>query len=197
MPVDFDSYIERFNKALQAVSREAVQKVADLLAEARHRQSMVFLIGNGGSGAAASHACEDLAKGTLRDFERQRRLRALSLTDNTPAILAWANDEGYERVFVEQLRTYARPGDLLIAISGSGNSPNVLEAVRWANRNGLKTIGVTGYDGGKLYREAQVQLHVPVNDMGIAEAVHGVLFHYLVADLVERFAGEDGLAAQS
>ena len=94
----------------------------------------VFVCGNGGSGSNASHFCEDLGKGTLRredfDNDRKKRLRILSLTDNTPYILAWGNDEGFDRVFVEQLKNLARPGDLLIAISGSGNSPNVLRAVR-------------------------------------------------------------------
>src|SRR5206468_4902093 len=89
------------------------------------------------------------------DDDAQPRLRILSLTDNTPYILAWANDEGFERVFAEQLKNLAGPGDLLIAISGSGNSPNILRAVEWANRNGLATFGLTGYSGGKLRPLAQ------------------------------------------
>ena len=111
----------------------------------------VFICGNGGSGANASHFCEDLGKSSLdpRDFnnDEMTRLKVLSLTDNTPYILAWGNDEGFERIFVEQLKNFASPGDMLISISGSGNSPNVLRAVEWANSHGLTTWGVTGFDG--------------------------------------------------
>src|SRR5207245_9014145 len=126
----------------------------------------VFVIGNGGSGSNASHLCEDLGKCTLRredfDNDRKKRLKILSLTDNTPYILAWANDEGFDRVFIEQLKNLGSPGDLLVAISGSGNSPNILRAVDWANRNGLKTIGCTGFDGGTHKTLATDVLHVPL-----------------------------------
>jgi D-sedoheptulose 7-phosphate isomerase len=154
---------------------------------------MVFLIGNGGSGSNASHFCEDAGKCTLRpadyDNDAKPRLRILSLTDNTPYILAWANDEGFERVFAEQLKNLASPGDLLIAISGSGNSPNILRAVEWANRNGLKTFGCTGYTGGKLRSLAQQGLHVPLDDMGVVETIHLAAFHWVVGDLARRMAG--------
>src|SRR5690606_15345673 len=147
----------------------------------------VFIIGNGGSGANASHLCEDLGKGTLTDFDNQKRLKVLSLTDNTPYILAWANDTDYERVFVEQLKNFAQPGSLLIAISGSGNSPNVLRAVEYANENGIRTFGISGYDGGRLKHLCQQNLHVPSFDMGAVESVHMVLFHYVLNTLKERF----------
>ena len=134
------------------------------------------VIGNGGSGSNASHFCEDAGKCTIRredfDNDAKPRLRVLSLTDCTPYITAWANDEGYERVYAEQLKNLASPGDLLIAISGSGNSPNILRAVEWANRNGLSTFGLTGYSGGKLREMAQQNLHVPLDDMGVVETIH-------------------------
>jgi D-sedoheptulose 7-phosphate isomerase len=129
--------------------------------------------------------CEDLGKGTLHDFEGQKRLKVMSLTDNAPYILAWANDEGYERIFVEQLKNFAEPGALLIAISGSGNSANVLRAVEYANANGMTTFGVTGYDGGQLKHISQKCLHVPSYNMGAVEAVHGIVFHYLVEALYQ------------
>ena len=149
----------------------------------------VFICGNGGSGANASHLCEDLAKCTLRDFENQKRLKVLSLTDNTPAILAWGNDEGYDRIFVEQLKNFASPGDLLLAISGSGNSPNILKAVEWSNRHGLITVGITGFGGGKLRTLAHHSLHAAVDDMGIAESLHQVVFHWIIDDLYRRLSG--------
>src|SRR5205814_7764198 len=125
----------------------------------------IFVIGNGGSGSNASHFCEDVGKCTIpiADYDRDiPRIRILSLTDNTPYILAWANDAGFERIFAEQLKNLASPGDLLIAISGSGNSPNILRAVEWANKNDLKTFGCTGFEGGKLRQLAHRGLHVPL-----------------------------------
>ena len=141
------------------------------------------------AGANASHLCEDLAKCTLRDFENQKRLKVLSLTDNTPAILAWGNDEGYDRIFVEQLKNFASPGDLLLAISGSGNSPNILKAVEWSNSHGLITVGITGFGGGKLRTLAHHSLHAAVDDMGIAESSHQVVFHWIIDDLYRRLSG--------
>src|SRR5262249_30969949 len=119
---------------------------------------------------------------------KKRRLKVLSLTDNTPYILAWANDEGYERIFVEQLKNLATAGDLVIAISGSGNSPNVLRAVEWANAHGLETFGLTGFDGGKLRQVAQCGLHVSNYDMGMVESIHLVLFHWVLDNLYARIS---------
>ncbi|HAK93593.1 MAG TPA: phosphoheptose isomerase [Planctomycetes bacterium] len=195
--MDFAAYRRWFAEVLERIDAGAVEAIADLFARARAEGRTVFVIGNGGSAANASHFCEDLVKGTLRDFDRQRRLKVLSLTDNAAAIMAWANDEGYERVFVEQLRTYAAPGDLLLAISGSGNSPNVTEAAAWANDHGMITIGLTGFDGGALARMARHNLRVPIDNMGAAEAAHDVVFHYLVETLCGRFAHEDGIPPRS
>lgn len=140
----------------------------------------VYVIGNGGSGANSSHVCEDLGKGTVINDQQTKRLKIVSLTDNTSYILAWANDASYERIFVEQLRNLGEPGDLLIAISGSGNSPNVLRAVEWANDNGIETFGITGYSGGQLKQLAQRVLHIDLDDMGIVETLHMVAFHWVV-----------------
>ncbi len=180
-------YLERFFAAARAVDVAEVESLADAVEQAYREHRCVFVIGNGGSGANASHLCEDLGKGTLVDFENQKRLKIISLTDNTPYILAWANDTSYERIFVEQLKNLASPADLLIAISGSGNSPNVLRAVEYANANGLRTFGVTGYDGGQLRQITHQCFHVPCMDMGICETVHIVFFHYLMEALRERF----------
>ena len=181
-------YVAATAALLDEVDPGEVQALVDAIVDAYRADAFVFIIGNGGSAASASHLCEDLGKGTLTDLERQRRLRAISLTDSMPYILAWANDEGYERIFVEQLKNLAQPGALLIAISGSGNSPNVLRAVEYANEHGMRTFGVCGYDGGALKRAAQQSLHVRSDDMGMVEAVHGVVFHYLVDALRAAFA---------
>lgn len=186
--MDLKQYCDVFGAEMARVDAAAVARLADAIEEAYRAGRMVFVIGNGGSGANASHLCEDLGKGTLRDFENQKRLRIISLTDNTPYILAWGNDTSFDRVFSEQLKNLASPGDLLIAISGSGNSPNILRAVEYANSIGMKTFGVSGYDGGKLLSLASDNWHVACNNMGMAEAVHGVVFHYLTEELARRFA---------
>ncbi len=181
-------YLERVCEEVRKIDRTQVQNVCDLIEQRYRSGRFVFIIGNGGSGSTASHLCEDLAKCTLRDFNGQRRLRVLSLTDNTPWVTAVANDINYESIFLEQLKNLASPGDLLLAISGSGNSPNILRAVEWANANGLETLGITGFDGGKLGKIAGHSLHVAVDDMGIVESCHLVVFHWMIDDLNRRFA---------
>lgn len=181
------AYLDDVSRVTRLVDPKEVEGLIDLLTDAYTKGRFVFLAGNGGSGSNASHLCEDLGKGTVVDFERQKRLRVLSLTDNTPYILAWANDTSFDRVFVEQLKNLAEPGAILIAISGSGNSPNILKAVEYANAHGMTTVGMTGYDGGKLAKRAQFRFHVPSNNMGIVEAVHAILFHHILDTLRERF----------
>src|SRR6266498_712486 len=130
---------------MQSADQTLLQKFLSADQEGRR----VYLFGNGGSAACASHFAEDLAKGTVKD-PGQKRLRVMSLTDSTPFITALGNDCGYETIFLEQLRTHAVAGDIALGISGSGNSPNVLNAISWANENELYTVGVTGFDGGRL-----------------------------------------------
>src|SRR5437660_9166821 len=183
-------FLNRVAAELERINPAEVQKLADLMWERYTAGRFVFVIGNGGSGSNASHFCEDIGKGTLArkffDDATKRRVKILSLTDNTPYILAWGNDEGFDRVFVEQLKNLASPGDLLIAISGSGNSPNILRAVEWANTHGLRTFGCTGYSGGKLRALTHGGLHVPVDDMGTVESIHLAAFHWVVGDLARR-----------
>jgi len=186
--MDFKQYVEVLDAVIETLDLDAIERLAGAIEDAYRSGRFVYIIGNGGSGANASHLCEDLGKGTLTDFDRQKRLKVISLTDNAAYLLAWGNDTNFDRVFVEQLKNIASPGDLLIAISGSGNSPNVLRAVEYANKAGLKTYAVTGYDGGRLLELAQDALHVKSFNMGIVEAVHGVVFHFLTDILKTRFA---------
>jgi len=184
--MEVGAYLDRVREEIDRLSHDEIEKFADLVYERYQNGRFVFIIGNGGSGANASHLCEDLGKSTVKDFESQKRLKVMSLTDNTPYILAWANDTSYDRVFVEQLKNFAGEGDLLIAISGSGNSPNILRAVDWANDHGLTTLGVTGFSGGKLKQIAHHGLHCPIDDMGIVESLHLVAFHYVLDDVYGR-----------
>ena len=190
--LDAQSFLARVAQELGRVDPGQVKALADAMYDCYQKDRFIFLIGNGGSGSNASHFSEDVGKGTLRredyDDDRKRRFRIVSLTDHTPYILAWGNDEGFERVFVEQLKNLASPGDLLIAISGSGNSPNVLRAVEWANKHDLKTFGCTGFSGGKLKTLAQQNLHVPLDDMGIVESIHLTAFHWVIDNLHARIS---------
>ena len=187
------AFLQRVAEETTKIDPAEVQTLADVMYSAYQAGRFIFVIGNGGSGSNASHFCEDVGKGTLKlpddlTNDGKKRFRILSLTDNTPYILAWGNDEGFDRVFVEQLKNLASPGDVLIAISGSGNSKNILSAVEWANRNGMTTVGCTGFTGGKLRGLAHKGLHVPLDDMGIVETVHLAAFHWVVDDLHRRIS---------
>ncbi len=187
--MNFSEYTDYTLKAVASVDSGEVDRFIDSLLDAFERGGTIFVIGNGGSAANASHFAQDLAKGTLAHPEQEKRFRALSLTDNLPFISALGNDEGYENIFVQQLRTFADPDDLLVAISGSGNSPNILRAIDFAKEKGMKTIGVTGFDGGKLRERADEGVHVPLDDMCTSESVHSVIFHYVILELKDRIAG--------
>ena len=185
-----DAYLRRLNEELDRIDRAALVRWAELIYHAWEQDRFVFLIGNGGSGLTASHFCEDLGKGTIRDGDRhdetRKRLKVLSLTDNAGWIMAVGNDWSYDEIFVQQLMNYGSAGDVLIAISGSGNSPNVLRAVDWANRHGLTTFGLTGYDGGQLKQRQQDGLHVALDDMGMVESIHMCLHHWVLNDVFAR-----------
>jgi D-sedoheptulose 7-phosphate isomerase len=185
-----DAYLQRLNDEVSRIDRAAMQRWADLIFRAWENGRFVFIFGNGGSGTTASHMAEDLGKSTLheRDLkdESKKRLKVLSLTDNAGWLMAVGNDLAYDQIFVQQLMNYGQPGDVLIAISGSGNSPNVLNAVDWANRHGLKTFGLTGYGGGKLRQMQQDGLHVALDDMGMVESIHLCLFHWVLNDVHAR-----------
>ena len=178
-------YLAKVTELLPQMT-EASDALVDALARAFEEGSTVFLAGNGGSAAAASHFGQDLAKGTLENMKAKRRFRVMPLTDNIGYITALANDEGYESIFEVQMRAFAEPGDYLVAVSGSGNSPNILRAVDYAHETGMTVVGVTGYDGGKLREKSDVSVHVPLWDMGMTEAIHGVLFHLAMAMLRAR-----------
>lgn len=187
-------YMSRLHQELDRVEHAEIQQMADLIYEAWENEKFVYIFGNGGSGTTATHMSEDLGKSSLREKdlhdESKKRLKVMSLTDNLGWIMAVGNDLAYDQIFVQQLMNYGSAGDLVIAISGSGNSPNVLNAVDWANRHGLKTFGLTGYSGGKLRQMAQAGLHVPLTDMGMVESIHLCLFHWVLNDVFARINHE-------
>ena len=170
-------YKEKSRAVVEAIPDAAVAQLITLLRNAREADRNIFLCGNGGSAATASHFSTDLGKGA--SMGREKRFKVISLAENLSWITATANDTDYSRVFVEQLRNYAQPGDLLIAFSGSGNSSNVISAVDWANQNGLVTAGVTGRPGGRLGQIAQYPVFVESSHMAFIEDAHFVIQHIL------------------
>ena len=185
-----DQYLKRINDELARIDPNDMQRWADHVFRAWENEKFVYIIGNGGSGTTATHMSEDLGKSSLRQEDLQdeskKRLKVLSLTDNLGWIMAVGNDLSYDQIFVQQLMNYGQPGDLLIAISGSGNSPNILAAVDWANHHGLTTFALTGYSGGKLKEMQQDGLHVVLDDMGMVESVHLALYHWVLNDVFAR-----------
>lgn len=175
-------YLDEVVAAAKAVDLREVEKAVAVLEAAYREGRSVFVIGNGGSAANAMHFAQDLSKGSVPDLEG-KRFRVMSLADNVSMITALANDVGYERVFDLQLRQFAQAGDILVALSGSGKSPNILKAVEYAKAQSLKVMGLTGFDGGQLMKRSDVRLHVPLKDMCKSEAVHAILLH-MIADLL-------------
>jgi D-sedoheptulose 7-phosphate isomerase len=172
-----DTYLNAVARTLEELPRGPLEAIAQALWETYQRDSTIIVCGNGGSAATASHFACDLLKWTVAPG--RRRVRALALTDNIPVMTAWSNDKSYEALFVEQLISHYRPGDLIFAISGSGNSPNVLQAITWANQHDAPTAGLSGFDGGKLAQLARYSLCVDNHSMPQVEDAHSAVCHAL------------------
>jgi len=164
-------------EAIEHIDLEKVTQAIEWFREARAAGRSIFVCGNGGSASTASHFACDMVKGA--SFDRPTRFRILALTDSLPTLTAYSNDVGYDVVFVEQLRNFAQAGDLFMAISGSGNSPNVVRAMEYANQVGCRTMALTGRDGGRLGPMAQLNIQVPVLHMGRIEDAHMVVCHMI------------------
>jgi D-sedoheptulose 7-phosphate isomerase len=179
-----ESYRSRVLDAISSLDLAKVDQAIAWFREARDNNRHIFVCGNGGSASTASHFACDIVKGA--SFERQQRFRILALTDSLPTLTAYSNDVCYECVFEEQLRNFAQRDDIVMAISGSGNSPNVVRAVEYGNQIGSKTIALTGRDGGKLGPLAQLNIHVPAEHMGRIEDAHLVVCHMIAYHFMEN-----------
>ena len=151
------------------------------LVEARDNQKKIYIMGNGGSSSTASHFTSDLLKTSI--LKNKKRFKAFSLSDNMPVISAWSNDSSYEHIFQEQLENFLDKGDVVIAISGSGNSKNILNAIEHAKKFGALTISLTGKDGGKLAKISQINLNIEEEDMLSIETGHLLICHLLTTML--------------
>jgi D-sedoheptulose 7-phosphate isomerase len=169
-------YFEELQRVVMHIPHGTINRVADALVRANELGKMVYLFGNGGSAALASHLACDLGKGTAY-CEGGRRFRVLALTDNLPTMTAWANDSSYDDVFSEQLKNFVQKRDLAIAISGSGNSNNVLNALKVAREAGATTVGISGFQGGRMKALCDICAVVPSTDMQIIEDMHVAMAH--------------------
>jgi len=170
-----EDHINEVRAVLSQIPISAVERVVGIILDAYDAGGHVYVVGNGGSATNASHFACDLSKATI--VEGRARLRVTSLADNIALLTAWANDTSYERVFSEQLTNVLNPGDVVIAISASGNSPNVVSAVLAARLMRASTIALVGFAGGRLLEAVDAAIHVPSNDYGVVEDCHSVIEH--------------------
>jgi len=170
-------YTSRLNEILNALPADKFIEINNVLQDARETGKQIFVIGNGGSAAAASHMVCDFGKNTRQPGKN--RMRAICLNDNVPSVMAYANDEGYDVIFSEQLLALGKAGDVLIAISGSGNSANILKALETARQMQIKVIGLTGFQGGKMKALTDICLVVSSDSMEMIEDVHLIINHIL------------------
>jgi D-sedoheptulose 7-phosphate isomerase len=181
-------YLAQLKAVLDRLPLDGIDRVVEAIEGAHAAGRQIFIIGNGGSAATASHMMNDLCKGTLghKGDASWKRFRVIALTDNVSLMTAWANDTNYDRVFSEPLKNLAQQGDLLVAISASGNSPNIVAAVEAAKQLGVQVIGLTGCGGGKLAKMADVLFIVPSDGYGPVEDVHMILDHIITGYLYEK-----------
>lgn len=177
-------YFEKEKAALDAISKEDLNTLMNVLVQAKNDDKTIFIMGNGGSAATASHYVCDFNKGI--SYGKDKMFKFICLNDNIPTMMAYANDLSYADVFVGPLKNFMQAGDIVIGISGSGNSENVVRAIQYANENGGVTVGITGYSGGKVKQMSKYNVHVPVDDMQITEDLHMVLDHCMMKILCTK-----------
>jgi D-sedoheptulose 7-phosphate isomerase len=171
-------YLNELKDLLDIFPHDRFVQIGQILIDAFNNEKHVFIMGNGGSGSTASHFACDINKGSC--FELEKKFKVICLNDNVPTILAYANDLSYDNIFVEQLKNFLQSGDVVIGISGSGNSKNVLLALSYAKEKGANTIGLSGFDGGRLAHIADVPFVAAINDMQKVEDVHMIVVHMLM-----------------
>jgi len=173
------AYFQTLARTIPQLPYSSIQQIISTILHAFEEDRSMFVFGNGGSAATASHVMCDLNKGTIAS-NGSRRLRVISLTDNVPSLTAWANDAGYEHVYSEQLKNFVQAGDIAFAISGSGNSPNILEALRTARKLGAVTIGIAGNHGGKMKAFCDICAVVPSDNIQVVEDLHHAIAHSIL-----------------
>jgi D-sedoheptulose 7-phosphate isomerase len=183
------NYFDRVSETLKLLDTEAITKFIEQLLIAREEEKNIFIFGNGGSAASASHVTGDFLKGISYNLNKRFRIRCLN--DNISGMMAISNDLSYEEIFIEQLKAFLDKEDLVIGISGSGNSANVVKAMDYARSKGAKTVAFCGYKGGKIKDISDLVIHAPIYDMEITEDIHIIIFHAIKQVLMKRLKGDD------
>jgi D-sedoheptulose 7-phosphate isomerase len=184
-----DWYIDLVKQALDDLNREEIDNLIEAFYTTYQNGGNIYTFGNGGSGASASHAAGDFLKGA--SYGLDQRFKMICLNDNLPSMMAIANDIGWDDIFVEPLKNFLSEKDLVIGISGSGNSKNVVKAIDYANAKGATTVALTGFKGGKINEMAKVPVHVPVMDMEVTEDIHMVIFNIVKKEMMSRLMGDN------
>ncbi len=184
----FSNYFEKVSETLAKIDIRAISKFIDRIYECYNRGNTIYIFGNGGSAATASHVAGDFMKGI--SFGLEKRFKVLCLNDNIPSLTAISNDLTYDEVFYEQLKTFLRKDDVVIGISGSGNSPNIIKSLNYAKGLGATVVGFCGYKGGKLKELADILILAPVSDMEVTEDIHIIIFHSIKQVLNRKLKGE-------
>ena len=185
-------YIELEKKTLDRLDVDAINDAMNIIMQAYEGKHNIYIFGNGGSSATASHFQNDFNKGLSEYVEKKFRFQCLN--DNMATIMAIANDIGFEEVFRFQLKNKLEEGDIVVAISGSGNSKNVINAVEYAKEQGNKIIGLTGYSGGKLKELSDISLHAPINSMQVTEDIHMIFDHLMMSMFYQHLCGKNHLS---
>jgi len=181
---DIHDYLELVRATLKRMNKASIERFVEILLDCYKKGRTIFIFGNGGSGANASHFCGDLVKGL--SYGSLKRFRAICLNDNISTLMAVANDISYDDIFMEQLKNFAQEGDVVIGISGSGNSENVVRAFEYASSVGAVTVALCGFDGGKIKRIAKLSIHAEIDDMEVSEDVHLVIAHCVKRMIMKR-----------
>lgn len=171
-------YFSKLKDTIDKVSIDDLNTLMNVLVQSKEAGTTIFIMGNGGSSATASHFVCDFNKGV--SLNKEKKFKFMSLNDNIPSMMAYANDMSFEEIFIEQLKSFFKKGDTVIGISGSGNSMNVVKALRFANENEGITVGLTGYSGGEIKNISKYNVHIPIDDMQISEDLHMVLNHCMM-----------------
>jgi len=184
----FSNYFEKVSDTLGKIDIPAIGKFIDRIYECYEKGNTIYVFGNGGSAATASHVAGDFMKGI--SFGLEKRFKVICLNDNIPSITAISNDLTYDEVFYEQLKTFLKKDDIVIGISGSGNSANVVKALNYAKKFGSTVVGFCGYKGGKIKELADILILAPVSDMEVTEDIHILIFHAIKQVINKKLKGE-------
>lgn len=177
-------YIDELKKALDIFPHSEFESFIEILLQAYNNDKRIFVMGNGGSASTASHWMCDINKGC--SIENKKRFKMICLNDNVAVLMAYANDISYEDIFAEQLKNFFISGDVVIGISGSGNSANILKAIKYAKENGGITVGLCGFSGGKLYRKVDLPILVSIHDIQKTEDLHTIIVHMTMQRLKQE-----------